>query len=1161
MDSKSPTALIAAAHALTGLQEHPRCLQDTGQTTRPRASHGAKAERRCPSPGKQQHHLADKYDTDIIQPLGDIFHANVQKKASPAQLSLKANLQKNVAKTKFHIAEDAENAASTHTPTVLSPVNRALFAKQLAKDKENHNSNFYAPATEEEVSISPTPCSPQQYTQSTVFESQQDTQTFTQESPQSTQPTQPTQPTQSIRHSIQLSQDERRDTGESFVSAKEAFGSKRASNEDARDAVDHDAMELDGEASDAPQSSMQDTVIHHVIHHKAISYDEPATANHDKVMQSPAQPRFVSEAYSVSAETHDALDIANHRAHAPEPENLLPLFPQPPVQSETSIQYDDTIVRHHIDDQMDVDDEEVRSPSETSSPVKPLVRKSSLTFAALPAREPLLAKKSMGNRVSRTSHVDQSKARNSQMGRFTGGKSLGGSQHTHKADLQDDAMDVDSERPVLVREESQTTKLHNSNSTKSLLERLNKMKQRHEVTLKSSQNVGPTFAPQPPTIAAWQQSPPTTAAWQQPQSPQPVEPVQPVQPAYPQLSFGTIDQVDMDEGEDDEDWISPIRQAETTHTAVRPPMSKSHSADARPSPSKAVVFPKPISVSNPDLSTVVESTTPAGSPTGKRNMDGPISASKAKLYSAFRAAKEKIIGSSAASAQAKLDALAEGPVRPKLQPTTSSEDVFTSPKRSEKAGNGLFSGLRSPSKETLRSAKTAASAMPASPTKSYSRRTRSSFERERQKEKEVKEKLRTEDRLREMREKEQSKAAAQYQKTKTTGRTPGPVPPPAHAKPTPAAYKMPVLTVKPRQSRQAVTKMNTAARHQDQDAVDDLPPPPPPKSLLPTGNGHQTLRPPKKLAKPASKENLPPKVKPQSIRVNLHPFGQAPKASSKAVQATAPRAGSQAVQPAPPAPKPTLAPVAKPVSAPRTAPSSSKAPTRTARPQPPKAIISEKSKPAPTQRADLGAARPPARIHTVQDANRINIPPVNPAKPAKRPFQPETNDETIHRPAKRPSQQAQAKYKPVTPAHTQFASGKIPFAEPSQPAEPTINPEDITLPEIHTDSEDDDDDDFVPPSWTKTPRLHELLIRQQLIDPETIFGPIPPVNLEELFPDKPERFAKFRERTSSGFWEHDKVTTAEKKKAREAQERLVRNGGWTFNPTPTQTPVPETRKK
>jgi hypothetical protein len=199
-------------------------------------------------------------------------------------------------------------------------------------------------------------------------------------------------------------------------------------------------------------------------------------------------------------------------------------------------------------------------------------------------------------------------------------------------------------------------------------------------------------------------------------------------------------------------------------------------------------------------------------------------------------------------------------------------------------------------------------------------------------------------------------------------------------------------------------------------------------------------------------------------------------------------------------------------------------------------------------------------MQTVQDANRINIPPVNPAKPAKRPFQPEANDETIHRPAKRPSQQAQAKYKPVTPAHAQFASGKIPFAEPSQPAQPTIqypNGDDIKLPEIMTDSEDEDsENDFEAPSWVNTPNLRELLTAQQLMDPEKIFGPIAPLEMEKVFPNK-ERHKRFRERTSSAYWANDQVTEEEKKRVREAQERLVRDGGWTYHPSP----MPETRHK
>jgi len=149
---------------------------------------------------------------------------------------------------------------------------------------------------------------------------------------------------------------------------------------------------------------------------------------------------------------------------------------------------------------------------------------------------------------------------------------------------------------------------------------------------------------------------------------------------------------------------------------------------------------------------------------------------------------------------------------------------------------------------------------------------------------------------------------------------------------------------------------------------------------------------------------------------------------------------------------------------------------------------------------------------------------------------------------------------PITPAHTQFAKGKIPFADPAQPTQqkvPTLqypNGDDIKLPEIMTDSEDEDsENEFEPPSWVNTPNLREMLSNQQLMDPETIFGPIPALEMEKVFPNK-ERHKRFRERTSSAFWANDEVTAEEKRKEKEARERLVREGGWTYNPSPRPTP-------
>ncbi|KAF2739686.1 hypothetical protein EJ04DRAFT_483836 [Polyplosphaeria fusca] len=1090
------------------------------------------------------------------QPLADIATSNqpgrmsaARVRLSPAELSLENNLQKQVAKPRFLIAEDTVHAATSRSPVAPSPAPRPLFSKGASKGKENHDSGYHAGTSEDDVfeqrpALSMFPLPPQKSfahsTQDTVPSTQEDTQVFTQDSATSTQAT------QSFRRSVHISDDERRDTGESFVSAKEDFASKNASKENLRDEFKSDAMDVDAR-HDATQTDAQDTVIHHDVS----SIDGDGTLIQHQM--SNKQRQIISDAYSTSAETQQALDIAHQRAQCPEPKRLVVPSEQYSISTEThaaldaATTQDDTVIHNDIEDQMDVDDD-IRSPSDGSSPVKPLVRKSSLTFASLPAREPLLAKKSMGNRVSRTSHVDQNKARSSQMGRFTGGKSLGGSQHAHAADTQNqDAMDLDEDRPELRREESETTKLHNKTSTMRLAERINMLNQKPDHPKRASQSV----------MAAQSQTQ-NLASSQTVSHPLPTQ-----QPTYPHLPAGPTPketnethaaQID----DEDDDWISPIRA--TAPAPPRPILSKSYSADMKP-PTTELRIPKAISVSNPDLSTVVESTTPAGSPTGKKYVDGPLSASKAKFYSALRAAKEKIIGSSATSAQVKLDALAEGQMRPKLQAQLSDDDVF-SPKRNEKAGTSLFSHLRSPSKESLKTNKSIKmSAMPGSPTKEDGRRTRSSSEREKQKEretreKETKQKQRVEERLREIRDKEQSKAAAHYQKAKASAKTPVAASvPQAHTRPLANATKTPVTVMQQPLSRPGTTRTNTAPRQHEPDSADDMPPPPPPKSQLPTAPSHKLREPKRMLTKAASKDALP-KGKPPKVMVNLHKgYGGHTLGTAKSAPNLASRDAPAAPKPAP-APKPNPLPASRPAPVSKAPPIAKAPPPRVGRPPaqaqaaPQPSRMAEKPKPAPSQlRGELAAARPVSRMQTVQDANRINVPPVNPAKPAKRPFQPE-NDEPLHRPAKRPSQLAKSK-PPVTPAHAQFAQGKIPFAESTQP--PSVqypNGEEIKLPEIMTDSEDEDsENEFEQPSWADTPNLRQMLEQQQLVDPEHIFGPIAPLNMEQVFPNK-ERHKRFRERTSSAYWTHDQVTEEEKRKNREAQERLVKDGAWTYHPSP-----------
>ncbi|CAI4275221.1 BDM_1a_G0003900.mRNA.1.CDS.1 [Saccharomyces cerevisiae] len=56
-----------------------------------------------------------------------------------------------------------------------------------------------------------------------------------------------------------------------------------------------------------------------------------------------------------------------------------------------------------------------------------------------------------------------------------------------------------------------------------------------------------------------------------------------------------------------------------------------------------------------------------------------------------------------------------------------------------------------------------------------------------------------------------------------------------------------------------------------------------------------------------------------------------------------------------------------------------------------------------------------------------------------------------------------------------------------------------SLPEINTDSEDEASVTLA--AWAKSPYLQEQLIRQQDINPQTIFGPIPPLHTDEIFPN------------------------------------------------------------
>lgn len=83
-----------------------------------------------------------------------------------------------------------------------------------------------------------------------------------------------------------------------------------------------------------------------------------------------------------------------------------------------------------------------------------------------------------------------------------------------------------------------------------------------------------------------------------------------------------------------------------------------------------------------------------------------------------------------------------------------------------------------------------------------------------------------------------------------------------------------------------------------------------------------------------------------------------------------------------------------------------------------------------------------------------------------------------------------------------------------------VQSEDIVLPDIaseYSDSGDESDKspDFKRPAWAESPELRAALQAQSTRNPDELFGPIRPLNMEELFK---VRTGKFRARTSSANW-------------------------------------------
>jgi len=401
-------------------------------------------------------------------------------------------------------------------------------------------------------------------------------------------------------------------------------------------------------------------------------------------------------------------------------------IPSPNLSSERPQQPEQIRTNPVTQSKTDVEDVfDIQSPSEDgSSPVRaPLVRKSSLTFASLPAREPL-TKQSIGKRTSQTSHLDQS--RTSYFGRHTGGKSLGNNQREEHKNDEDD-MDIDKiDGARAARDESDTdsklTRMHNKTSTQRLQDQISMLGQSQSQVPRPSKSI--------PNMSA--------IASQSSQISLSQEPRQAHSPTRTDRSFAAPGAFPEDE---EDDWIGPPNVAAAGAPSIfspRPALNKGYSVDmmegihgkdtnARSefnvpkqrrddprhrSPFREPVIPerttstlghtksastsvlrsptkqsdiadsllkKGISVSNPNLATAAKndeeySPTPK-SPT--RNFrESPLKVAKDKFSSILKTSRNLFVSSAAASAAAKGSTLSPPPTRLSRHESPSLESIL-----------------------------------------------------------------------------------------------------------------------------------------------------------------------------------------------------------------------------------------------------------------------------------------------------------------------------------------------------------------------------------------------------------------------------------------------------------------------------------------------------
>lgn len=380
-------------------------------------------------------------------------------------------------------------------------------------------------------------------------------------------------------------------------------------------------------------------------------------------------------------------DIESESEEEPEPEQQPEPEPEPqpepvqntksssPVQTPAtqppqSVHEDDDVEMEKedmaLDDLDDDDDDDVGSPSDGSTPERPPIRKSSLTFASLPAREPLTKKSLGGARVSRTSHIGTGF-----LGRQTGGhRTTQAALEENTSQAQGDKMEVDDDaEPTRDGPDAETrsSKQHNKSSTQRLHEKISMLgklqpsrptKSIPSVSGLSSAQV--TYPDLPKT-----ETKPEASDRKSRETPAP-EPMTTDEDEWIKPSMNTPQRPNMAKSRTMDIMDKTNQAPEKDDTARNPDMggnrmakpNENHSAEmSRPKSTTPLYTPpqqpshqKSASASN---LTAGVSTTPAGSP---KPQDAPVSASKWKLQSIMKSAKGLFSTAGGVSAAARVEA-------------------------------------------------------------------------------------------------------------------------------------------------------------------------------------------------------------------------------------------------------------------------------------------------------------------------------------------------------------------------------------------------------------------------------------------------------------------------------------------------------------------------